>query len=231
MPGLFARNERVVCVFEGEFGPFVLVLVGATIVGSMATVWHGVVNPQRPGTLRDWDYRRETSTSTVAMKWAISAAAPPSCCSCPQAICNSLPTGRPPALCAWAKPWRSRASAPLLQRTRRFPTPSAAPAYAAAALYALDRLSTQRVAAAAYIGLHGPALSAKPSPSQQRKESPCPLFCSRCGKPYSEHDPSCLVHRLAQQALPSPWRKKRPFPMPPQSQRITNPMRPNRAHP
>ena len=47
VPGLFARNERVVCVFEGEAGPFVLVLVGATIVGSMATVWHGVVNPPR----------------------------------------------------------------------------------------------------------------------------------------------------------------------------------------
>jgi phosphatidylserine decarboxylase len=38
VPGLFARNERVVCVFEGPRGPFVLVLVGATIVGSMATV-------------------------------------------------------------------------------------------------------------------------------------------------------------------------------------------------
>jgi phosphatidylserine decarboxylase len=56
VPGLFARNERVVCVFEGERGPWVLVLVGATIVGSMATVWHGVVNPPRPGTLRDWRY-------------------------------------------------------------------------------------------------------------------------------------------------------------------------------
>jgi len=47
VPGLFARNERVVCVFEGAFGPFVVVLVGATIVGSMATAWHGVVNPPR----------------------------------------------------------------------------------------------------------------------------------------------------------------------------------------
>ena len=56
VPGLFARNERVVCVFESAHGPFVLVLVGATIVGSMATVWHGVVNPPRPGTLRQWDY-------------------------------------------------------------------------------------------------------------------------------------------------------------------------------
>ncbi len=56
VPGLFARNERVVCVFEGEHGPFAMVLVGATIVGSMATVWHGVVNPPRPGHLRDWNY-------------------------------------------------------------------------------------------------------------------------------------------------------------------------------
>jgi phosphatidylserine decarboxylase len=56
VPGLFARNERVVCVFDGDHGPWVLVLVGATIVGSMATVWHGVVNPPRPGMLREWGY-------------------------------------------------------------------------------------------------------------------------------------------------------------------------------
>ncbi|MFM8575522.1 MAG: archaetidylserine decarboxylase, partial [Limnohabitans sp.] len=56
VPGLFARNERVVCVFEGDHGPFVMVLVGATIVGSMATVWHGVVNPPRPGQVREWTY-------------------------------------------------------------------------------------------------------------------------------------------------------------------------------
>ncbi len=56
VPGLFARNERVVCFFESARGPFVLVLVGATIVGSMATVWHGQVNPPRTGTLRQWDY-------------------------------------------------------------------------------------------------------------------------------------------------------------------------------
>lgn len=56
VPGLFARNERVVCVFDGGAGPFVMVLVGATIVGSMATVWHGVVNPPRPGRLREWRY-------------------------------------------------------------------------------------------------------------------------------------------------------------------------------
>ncbi|MGQ0731596.1 archaetidylserine decarboxylase [Acidovorax sp.] len=58
VPGLFARNERVVCFFESAQGPFVLVLVGATIVGSMATVWHGQVNPPRTGTLRQWDYAK-----------------------------------------------------------------------------------------------------------------------------------------------------------------------------
>jgi phosphatidylserine decarboxylase len=60
VPNLFARNERVVCVFESpEHGPFVLVLVGATIVGSMATVWHGVVNPKRPQKISEWDYSGE----------------------------------------------------------------------------------------------------------------------------------------------------------------------------
>lgn len=59
VPGLFARNERVVCVFDGDRGPWVLVLVGATIVGSMATVWHGVVNPPRSGTPREWSYHEQ----------------------------------------------------------------------------------------------------------------------------------------------------------------------------
>ncbi len=56
VPGLFARNERVVCVFDTVYGPFVNVLVGATIVGSMATVWHGVVNPPRSREVREWRY-------------------------------------------------------------------------------------------------------------------------------------------------------------------------------
>jgi len=50
--GLFAKNERVVCVFEDErtAGPraFAMVLVGALFVGSIATVWHGDVTPRSP---------------------------------------------------------------------------------------------------------------------------------------------------------------------------------------
>jgi phosphatidylserine decarboxylase len=57
VPNLFARNERVVCAFESPVhGPFVMVLVGATIVGSMATVWHGVVNARRTGKPSEWSY-------------------------------------------------------------------------------------------------------------------------------------------------------------------------------
>ncbi|HWU35802.1 MAG TPA: archaetidylserine decarboxylase [Methylovorus sp.] len=56
VPGLFARNERVVCEFDSAHGKFVLVMVGATIVGSMATTWHGVVNPPRPGNISVWEY-------------------------------------------------------------------------------------------------------------------------------------------------------------------------------
>ena len=82
VPGLFARNERVVCVFDSERGPFVMTLVGATIVGSMATVWHGVVNPPRSAKIREWNYAPSEVTlkqgdemgrfllgSTVVMLW------------------------------------------------------------------------------------------------------------------------------------------------------------------
>ena len=56
VPDLFARNERVACLFEASFGPFALVLVGATVVGSMMTSWHGVVTPPRRGAVKTWDY-------------------------------------------------------------------------------------------------------------------------------------------------------------------------------
>jgi phosphatidylserine decarboxylase len=62
VPGLFARNERVVCEFESAQGNFILVLVGATIVGSMATVWHGVVNPPRIGNIKEWSYSDQNIT-------------------------------------------------------------------------------------------------------------------------------------------------------------------------
>jgi len=62
VPNLFARNERVVCLFESAYGPFVLTLVGATIVGSIATVWQGVINPPRNNAIRHWDYEDQQIT-------------------------------------------------------------------------------------------------------------------------------------------------------------------------
>ncbi len=47
VPRLFARNERVVCVFDGEVGRFAVILVGALFVGSMSTVWAGDITPAR----------------------------------------------------------------------------------------------------------------------------------------------------------------------------------------
>jgi phosphatidylserine decarboxylase len=47
VPRLFARNERVLTLFEGAFGQFAVVLVGALNVGSMATVWAGDITPAR----------------------------------------------------------------------------------------------------------------------------------------------------------------------------------------
>ncbi len=48
VPNLFARNERLVLLFEGGCGAFAVIFVGALNVGSMATVWHGDVTPRRP---------------------------------------------------------------------------------------------------------------------------------------------------------------------------------------
>ena len=62
VPGLFARNERVICEFDSAHGVIVLILVGATIVGSMATVWHGVVNPPRLGAVNTWTYENQAIT-------------------------------------------------------------------------------------------------------------------------------------------------------------------------
>lgn len=60
VPNLFARNERVVCEFDSNtHGTFMMVLVGATIVGSMSTIWHGIVNPPRSHDIRQWDYKNE----------------------------------------------------------------------------------------------------------------------------------------------------------------------------
>lgn len=59
IPDLFARNERVICIFDTEFGLMAQILVGATVTASVSTVWHGVVNPPRLGYIQIWSYPNE----------------------------------------------------------------------------------------------------------------------------------------------------------------------------
>jgi phosphatidylserine decarboxylase len=63
--GLFAKNERVVAIFDTEIGQVALVLVGAIFVSSIETVWHGVVTPPSIKTVRSWNY--ETDAPTLKM--------------------------------------------------------------------------------------------------------------------------------------------------------------------
>ncbi|WP_419569619.1 archaetidylserine decarboxylase [Rheinheimera sp.] len=56
VPDLFARNERVVTIFDTELGPMALVLVGATIVASIETVWAGTVTPPAGKDVFRWTY-------------------------------------------------------------------------------------------------------------------------------------------------------------------------------
>lgn len=57
VPGLFARNERVACLFETPVGPMAVVLVGAMLVGSMETVWAGMITPAKQRTLTRTAYQ------------------------------------------------------------------------------------------------------------------------------------------------------------------------------
>lgn len=61
VPNLFARNERVICVFDTAFGPMAQILVGATITASMSTVWAGVINPPRTGEVKVWTYQGDSA--------------------------------------------------------------------------------------------------------------------------------------------------------------------------
>ena len=68
VPNLFARNERVVSIFDTEFGPMAQVLVGATIVGSIEQVWAGTITPPGGNTVHRWDYPAEGDKSVILKK-------------------------------------------------------------------------------------------------------------------------------------------------------------------
>ena len=56
VPNLFARNERVVTIFDTEHGVLAMVLVGATIVASIETTWAGVITPPAGSDIFRWQY-------------------------------------------------------------------------------------------------------------------------------------------------------------------------------
>lgn len=59
VPRLFARNERLVCHFDTDFGPMAVVMVGALLVSGMETVWSGEEIPRYGDTVTVKDYRGE----------------------------------------------------------------------------------------------------------------------------------------------------------------------------
>lgn len=65
VPGLFARNERVVAIFDTDSGPMALVLVGAIFVSSIETVWHGVVTPPSIASVQSWRYQDNPPTLQI----------------------------------------------------------------------------------------------------------------------------------------------------------------------
>lgn len=65
VPNLFARNERVIAIFETEIGPMAMVLVGATIVASIETVWAGTVTPPTGKSVNVWNYSTEQQPITL----------------------------------------------------------------------------------------------------------------------------------------------------------------------
>ncbi len=59
VPRLFARNERVISIFETAQGPMVMVLVGAMLVSSIETVWAGELAPSKRKTIKITDYSNQ----------------------------------------------------------------------------------------------------------------------------------------------------------------------------
>lgn len=69
VPGVFARNERVICTFDTEHGWIAVILVGALIVGSIATTWSGIVAPRRRQvTTTHYDPACTARTSTLTLQ-------------------------------------------------------------------------------------------------------------------------------------------------------------------
>ncbi|WP_033083140.1 archaetidylserine decarboxylase [Colwellia psychrerythraea] len=68
VPDLFARNERVVAIFDTEFGQLAMVLVGATIVASIETTWAGTITPPAGKDIFRWQYPKDGANAITFEK-------------------------------------------------------------------------------------------------------------------------------------------------------------------
>lgn len=68
VPNLFTRNERVICVFDTVIGPMVQILIGATIVGTIETVWAGTITPPRKGIIKRWHYPSRGEEGAIVLQ-------------------------------------------------------------------------------------------------------------------------------------------------------------------
>ena len=126
IPGLFARNERVVAIYDTEYGPMAVILVGAMIVASIETVWAGLVTPERKK-VRTFDYQEEPKTfeqdrggrDGPLSRWAL----PLLFCSVKIRL-NGWISGKPVQKSKWVKPSRNLQSSVCFSeqfRAVRFP--------------------------------------------------------------------------------------------------------------
>ncbi|AMA65151.1 Phosphatidylserine decarboxylase proenzyme [Candidatus Arsenophonus lipoptenae] len=68
IPNLFARNERLICIFDTPVGNMAQILIGATIVGSINTSWYGCVNNKRKGIIQHWSYPKKEKINSIYIK-------------------------------------------------------------------------------------------------------------------------------------------------------------------
>lgn len=68
IPGLFARNERLITVFETEFGPMAVILVGAIFVAGIETVWTENFGDKTFRSFQHWDYGKDKSLPAITLE-------------------------------------------------------------------------------------------------------------------------------------------------------------------
>lgn len=68
VPNLFARNERVICIFDTDFGIMAQILIGAIIVGSIELAWTENIIPTHGHKLRSWNYPTDGNPAIKLIK-------------------------------------------------------------------------------------------------------------------------------------------------------------------